>query len=73
MTDMNRKENTIKAIHFDKPDYVPIIFINKDKEQSDLIMIDIVKQWMGEKKDRSEWGFEWERSDETMGQFKDIL
>lgn len=28
---------------------------------------------MGEKKDRSEWGFEWERRDETMGQPKEVL
>ena len=50
------------------PDYVPILYFNKDKEQSDLIMIDVVRHFMGPDSDRSEWGFQWDREDETMGQ-----
>ena len=55
------------------PDFVPILFFNKDKEQSDIIMIDVVRHFMGEKEDTSEWGFIWERFDETMGQPKEVL
>jgi hypothetical protein len=55
------------------PGYVPILFFNKDKDQSDLIMIDVVQHFMGEKEDTSEWGFVWERHDETMGQPKEEI
>jgi len=50
------------------PDYVPILFFNKDKDQSDLIMIDVVRHFTGPHSDISEWGFRWDRTDETMGQ-----
>jgi hypothetical protein len=65
---MNRLEQVKKAIHMQGPDYVPVLFFNKDKEQSDIIMIDVVRHFMGPGSDMSEWGFKWERHDETMGQ-----
>jgi uroporphyrinogen decarboxylase len=65
---VGRLEQVKKAIHMQGPDYVPVLFFNKDREQSDLIMIDVVRHFMGQKKDMSEWGFRWERKDETMGQ-----
>lgn len=70
---MNRKEQVKKAIHLHGPAYVPILFFNKDKEQSDIIMIDVVKHYVGPDKDTSEWGFKWERYDETMGQPKEEI
>ena len=57
-----------RAIRMQVPDYVPILFFNKDKEQSDIIMIDVVRHFGGPNADLSEWGFRWERKDDTMGQ-----
>ena len=65
---MDRKQQVKKAIHMQRPDYVPILFFNKDNEQSDIILIDVARHFMGENEDTSEWGFKWERFDETMGQ-----
>ncbi len=67
---MNRKEQVKKAIYQKGPDYVPILFFNGDRETSDVILIDVVRHFMGEDKDVSEWGFQWERQDGTMGQPK---
>ncbi len=50
------------------PDYVPLYFVNRDIEQSDIVMIDVVRHFLGEKRDLSEWGFRWDRADLTMGQ-----
>lgn len=65
---MRRLEQVKKAISMQGPDNVPILFFNGDREQSDIIMIDVVRHFMGFNKDTSEWGFKWERMDETMGQ-----
>ncbi len=70
---MNRMEQVKKAIHRNNPDYVPVLFFNSDKDQSDIILIDVVRHFMGEKEDMSEWGFQWERHDETMGQPREEL
>ena len=58
----------IKAVKMQGPDYVPLLFINKDRDQSDIIMIDVVEHFGGVKENLSEWGFKWIRYDETMGQ-----
>jgi len=42
--------------------------VNRDQELSDIVMVDVVRHFLGGKKDRSEWGFRWERRDRTMGQ-----
>jgi uroporphyrinogen decarboxylase len=70
---MNRKQQVKKAISLQGPDYIPLLFVNKDKEQSDIIIIDVVKHFMGPKENVSEWGFEWIRIDETMGQPKQTI
>ena len=56
------------AIRRRGPEYVPLYFVNRDRELSDILMIDVVRHFQGEGKDRSEWGFSWERRDQTMGQ-----
>lgn len=70
---MSRVENVNKAINRDNPNYVPILFFNKDKDQSDIILIDVVRHFMGEREDLSEWGFVWERQDNTIGQPREEL
>lgn len=47
---------------------IPMVYFNRDLEKADMIMIDVCDQFMGADKDVSEWGFRWERCDESMGQ-----
>ena len=65
---MGRKNQVYRAVDMKKPDYVPVLFLNKDLEQSDIIMAGVTRDFMGEGKNVSEWGFKWERRDDTMGQ-----
>ena len=70
---MTRLENVRKAISMQKPEYVPMIYYNKDQELSDVIVIEVVSQFHYKGEWRSEWGFEWESHDGTMGQPKEEL
>jgi uroporphyrinogen decarboxylase len=63
-----RRDEVFRAIHFQKPAYVPVYFFNRDQDQSDIVAYEVQHHFLGPEKDRSEWGFEWERMDETMGQ-----
>lgn len=65
---MKSKELVYRSIHMKDPDRVPILYFNADKEDSDIILVDVVRHFMGPEKDMSEWGFVWERHDGTMGQ-----
>lgn len=68
-----RRDEVFKAIKRAGPAYVPIYFFNRDQDQSDIVALDVQFHFMGPGEDRSEWGFSWERLDETMGQPKDYL
>lgn len=70
---MTAKELVKKAIRMESPPNVPVFLYNKDQEDSDMIVMEVVKHWMGENKDISEWGFKWEKHDDTMGQPKEPL
>lgn len=70
---MREKERVKRAIQMSGLDRVPIFFFNKDFEDSDIIVIEVIKHWMGDNKDCSEWGFKWEKHDDTMGQPKEEL
>ena len=70
---MSRKEQVLKAIAMQDPKYVPVLYFNGDRNNSDAILIDIVRHFDGNGNDVSEWGFVWERHDETMGQPKEPL
>lgn len=65
---MNRKENVLRTIHFNGPEYVPVLFFNKDREQSDIVVVDVVHHFTGPDENISEWGFRWHKLDGTMGQ-----
>lgn len=67
---MTSKERVLRAVQMEGPDCVPLFFFNKDQDQSDIIQTDIQKHFAGPNRDISEWGFIWERKDETMGQPK---
>lgn len=65
---MTRREQVKKAIALQGPDYVPLLFISDQRDQSDIIIIDVIKHFLGKDKNISEWGFQWVRIDGTMGQ-----
>ena len=62
-----RRQEVLKAMQFSGPAYVPVYLFNKDQDQSDIVAIDVQHHFLGPNRDRSEWGFSWERLDETMG------
>lgn len=70
---MNHIERVRRAVSFQKPDCVPMLFFNADKEQSDIVMLDIQNHFGGENGRTSEWGFVWDSLDLTMGQPVDSL
>jgi uroporphyrinogen decarboxylase len=61
-------ERVSRAVSFNSPDRVPLLYFNKDQDQSDLIAVDVVDHYGGLDRDQSEWGFTWDRMDDTMGQ-----
>ncbi len=63
-----RRDEVFKAIDRTGPSYVPIYFFNRDQDQSDIVAMEVQFHYQGPNRDRSEWGFTWERLDETMGQ-----
>ncbi len=63
-----RREQVLRAMRFQRPDYVPIYFFNRDQDRSDIVSFDIQRHFLGPGADRSEWGFTWRRLDRTMGQ-----
>ena len=65
---MTSKERVKRAINFTGPDRLPLFCFNADFNESDIMHAGVVHHFMGEKYDRSEFGFTWERIDGTMGQ-----
>lgn len=63
-----QRDQVFKALSFQNPSYVPIYYFNKDQDQSDLVAFEVQRHFIGVEKDKSEWGFTWNRMDETMGQ-----
>jgi uroporphyrinogen decarboxylase len=70
---MKELERVKRAIAMQSPDRVPILFFNRDFERSDMVMIDVVNHFGGDDRKTSEYGFHWERLDETMGHPKDVM
>lgn len=62
---MTSRERVRRAITFDQPDRVPVVFWNRDHERGDILLHDFTRQADG----RSEWGYQLESlGDGTMGQ-----
>lgn len=70
---MTSKERVSRAIRFRSPDRLPVLMFNKDFEESDMLICDVVKHFEGENQDSSEYGFVWESQDGTMGQPRDSI
>jgi len=65
---MTSRERTQRAVHFQGPDRMPMIYSNRDFDKSDLMIRDVSRQWEGGP--RGAWGYQFERIDDTMGQPK---
>lgn len=70
---MTGKERVKRAIKFQNPDRLPVVMFNKDLEEGDVIVCDVVKHFEGSENTISEFGFSWARVDHTMGQTADIV
>ena len=70
---MNSKQLVKNAIAGAGVDRIPVYLFNKDIEQSDLVSycVETAESFHGDDPNRSEWGFLWERLDDTMGQPKE--
>lgn len=66
-----RRDEVIKAITRAGPAYVPIYFFNRDQDESDIVAFEVQRHFLGPEQLASEWGFTWQRMDETMGQPKE--
>ena len=66
------KELVKKAIRFQGPERIPLSN-PYDLKTSDIVNVDVVRNFMGPNKTLSEWGFEWQHleNDLTMGQPKE--
>jgi uroporphyrinogen decarboxylase len=69
----SRRDQVRAAIRMQGPDGVPLYFVNRDRDLSDIVMVDVVRHFMGADRNLSEWGFRWERRDQTMGQPREPL
>ena len=63
---MNSIERVRRARDCNNPDKTPLFLPNRDFGDSDILNIGVVDTAV-------EWGFEWERIDETMGQVKEPI
>jgi hypothetical protein len=66
-----RKETVLKAVSRSGPGRIPLLYAYSF-EKSDVVNIPVIDHFMGEKKNLSEWGFEWEHLENglLMGQPK---
>jgi uroporphyrinogen decarboxylase len=68
---MQSKELVKRAVTFQDPERIPVVF-PYDFDVSDVVGVEVVDNFMGPDRKRSEWGFVWEHFDNdlTMGQVK---
>ena len=71
---MTKKEQVIKAIHMQGPEYVPLMY-GKTMDDADMVNIPVEMHFTGNTKDFSEWGFQWDYIDRnlTFGQPKESV
>ncbi len=67
---MTSKELTKAAVNMTGGSNVPLVFLNNKIERSDVVSVSYNPPSGWDKPGFSEWGFEWERLDDTMGQPK---
>ena len=67
---MTSKERVYRAIEFKSPDAVPVYYFNGAVEKGDLVCFDVKRSSAFNDRDKawSEWGYTWQKLDDTMGQ-----
>ena len=63
---MNRKDLVKKTIKFQDPNRIPLFIFNGDRNDSDIMQIDLERFYLGSKKNITEWGFEWDNPDPLL-------
>lgn len=70
---MTSKEAVLRCIEFQNPDFLPVLYFNKDLEKSDFVILNYAspKSFAPKVTGENEWGAVWENHDDgTMGQAK---
>lgn len=70
---MTSKEAVLRCIDFRNPQFLPILYFNKDLEKSDVVILNYAPptSFVAKVPGENEWGAVWEnRDDGTMGQAK---
>ena len=70
---LTRKENVKRAIHFERPDYIPLLHYDLNNISiSDAALIPVQTMFGGDNGRTSEWGFVWMENDTpfTLGQIE---
>jgi len=67
---MTAKQRVLNTLEFKGNGYTPLLYLNRDTEKSDIVMIgyDAPTAFIPERSTVTEWGYEWESLDDTMGQ-----
>ncbi len=63
---MTRKEVVKRAIHFENPPYIPLMYYGTAPERlakTDAIMVGVQEMYWGEDGKTTEWGFKWDCDD----------
>ena len=70
---MTSRERVIRAVEFKGPDRTPIYCFNRDFDRSDVLCFDVkpAKDFVPREPGDTEWGYVWEKLDDTMGQPKE--
>jgi len=64
----NIKDNVKRAIHFQYPDYIPLMYYDHNLiEKTDVVSIFVTELAGGPGHDTSEWGFRWELEKNDQG------
>lgn len=72
---MNSRERVIRAVKFQHPDRTPIYCFNRDFDRSDILCFDVkpAKTFVPREPGDTEWGYVWQKLDETMGQPREAV
>ena len=66
---MTSREIVKRAVHFNDPPRLPLFFVNALKERADILRNTYAppESFPFKNTDYTEWGYRWERTDDTMG------
>jgi len=57
---VSRKEQVKRAIRMQGPDYVPLFIFDGERDDSDIIQIDLERFYLGAERSITEWGYKWD-------------